>query len=183
MSKEFKSVSELGEGLGISKKEIEAALKERSLSKILTHLRVNEGLTQSGMAKKIKKSQSFVSKLENSTNDKIKFSELGEFLSPLGYEISINIGKPTTLADSILNTFSHLRSLIEKLKDNQRNDKKIMLGLANFENKLATDAINLTKLLIKSSKDKLDKLESPKAPSVHLEDDNELASENEESFA
>lgn len=83
MVKEIKSISELGHDLGLDYDELEAHIKNHCLSRLLTVLRIKKGLNEAEMATLINMPQTFVSKLEHSSNNEITIDDIIKYITPL----------------------------------------------------------------------------------------------------
>lgn len=169
MAREINKVSELGVDLGLSKKDladIDQEIDNRSLSRLLTMLRVKNKLTQSAMAKKIGVSQSYISKLEHASNDKITFKDLSNCLGPLGYEVIVGVNKPRSLTEKIMQAHRHMLDLCLELQKTQRDDKEILQGLASFEALAGKNILNLAELFINASHLKFKKIKAIEGPQV-----------------
>jgi transcriptional regulator with XRE-family HTH domain len=66
--------------------EFDQYIAERKLVKDLAILRSAQGLTQEGLAAKVGRSQSWVSKFENGTDDEVMIGDLRAYMSALGLE-------------------------------------------------------------------------------------------------
>ncbi|MDG5813865.1 XRE family transcriptional regulator [Chitinispirillales bacterium ANBcel5] len=169
-----KTISELSEALGFNKTEqekISKAIDNRSLSRYLTILRVKKGLTQGAMAKKMGVSQSNISKLEHSTNDRITITDVNNYVHTLGYELKLVIGKPKPLTTQIQYAYYHLVSLCKALGKTERNDQKILKGLAEFEKVAAHYMAKLAFMFLESSESKYNKLQQHSQPEICIEEE------------
>lgn len=173
MAKLVTKVSELAAELGFNQKEMQAIDKqvsERSLSRMLTVLRSKEDLSQAQMATKLNVSQSFISKLENATNDQMNLSDIGKYLSNLGYEMTINISKPKPISQRIIQAYARLTSLFSEFQKCARDDNDILIGMAKFESEAARNVMILAQQLVESSTSKLKKITVTEKPRIVIDD-------------
>lgn len=105
--KTYHSVSEMlndtvGDDLPLSAAELDEFSAQRKMVKELTILRSAKGLSQEKLADKIGRSQSWVSKFENGTDDELNFGDVKAYMSALGLEFRPGaIKQGATLVDEI----------------------------------------------------------------------------------
>lgn len=88
--KKIKDVSELSEALGFNKKEqkrIKEFIANHSFSRLLTVLRVKEGITENKLASLSGLPLRTITEIENSPNNLIKFHQAAKYLKALGYKL------------------------------------------------------------------------------------------------
>lgn len=173
MGERITKVSDLAKGLGFGKKTVQAMEKhvqERSMSRMLTVLRVKAGLSQKELAQKMGVSQSAISKLENAANDSITFADAGKFLSAIGYEMTLSVSKPKTIAERIIGAYAHLTRLIEEFQGCRRDDPDILVGMAKFETEAARNVLSLASKLIENSNSKLVQADVLIGPRLFVDD-------------
>ncbi len=86
----------------ISAAEFDAYVAERKFVKDLAILRSARGLSQADIAERIGKTQSWVSKLENGTDDGLRIGDLKCYLNALGLEFRPTAVKEgATLVDEV----------------------------------------------------------------------------------
>ena len=153
-------------------KQVTENIKNYSISQNLTILRAKANLSQSEMAKKMKTSQSFISKLESASNDQIKVDDMCSFLATLGYETTITISKPQNIAQKIKASYCQLVDLVKELQKYAVNDDAILEGIASFEIEATQNMLNLASMLIESSSAKLDKIHPRQEPQIILQNEN-----------
>ncbi len=174
MAKYIKKISDLSEPLGFNKKEqekIAKAIDNHSLSRYLTMMRVKKGVTQAEMAKKMGVSQSNISKLEHSPNDRITVTELADYVYALDCELKLTVGRPKPLTTQIKHTYGHLVSLCKSLAETERNDSKILKGLADFEKAAAYNMAKLAFMFLENSDSKYNKLQEHSQPEISVEEE------------
>jgi transcriptional regulator with XRE-family HTH domain len=175
MDQRISTISDLMNEMGVEKetaKQVTENIKNYSISQNLTILRAKANLSQSEMAKKMKTSQSFISKLESASNDQIKIDDMCSFLATLGYETTIMISKPQNIAQKIKASYCQLVDLVKELQKYAVNDDAILEGIASFEIEATHNMLNLASMLIESSSAKLDKIHPRQEPKIILQNEN-----------
>jgi transcriptional regulator with XRE-family HTH domain len=175
MDQRISTISDLMNEMGVEKetvKQVTENIKNYSISQNLTILRAKANLSQSEMAKKMKTSQSFISKLESASNDQIKVDDMCSFLATLGYETTITISKPQNIAQKIKASYCQLVDLVKELQKYAVNDDAILEGIASFEIEATQNMLNLASMLIESSSAKLDKIHPRQEPQIILQNEN-----------
>jgi transcriptional regulator with XRE-family HTH domain len=175
MDQRISTISDLMNEMGVEKetaKQVTENIKNYSISQNLTILRAKANLSQSEMAKKMKTSQSFISKLESASNDQIKVDDMCTFLATLGYETTITISKPQNIAQKIKASYCQLVDLVKDLQKYAVNDDAILEGIASFEIEATHNMLNLASMLIESSSAKLDKIHPRQEPQIILQNEN-----------
>ena len=175
MDQRISTISDLMNEMGVGKEtaqQVTENIKNYSISQNLTILRAKANLSQSEMAKKMKTSQSFISKLESASNDQIKIDDMCSFLATLGYETTITISKPQNIAQKIKASYCQLVDLVKELQKYAVNDDAILEGIASFEIEATHNMLNLASMLIESSSAKLDKIHPRQEPKIILQNEN-----------
>ena len=175
MEQRISTISDLMNEMGVEKeiaKQVTENIKNYSISQYLTILRAKANFSQSEMAKKMKTSQSFISKLESASNDQIKVDDMCTFLATLGYETTITISKPQNIAQKIKASYCQLVDLVKELQKYAVNDDAILEGIASFEIEATQNMLNLASMLIESSSAKLDKIHPRQEPQIILQNEN-----------
>lgn len=173
MGETITKISDLAKGLGFGDKALQAIEKkvhERSMSRMLTVLRVKAGLSQKEVALKMGVSQSAISKLENAANDSVTFADAGRYLSAIGYEMTVNASKPKTIAERIRGSYLHLIKLFEEFQDCRRDDPEILIGMAKFESEAAKNVLFLASKLIDNCSSKIALAEVLTEPRLQVDD-------------
>lgn len=143
MIKRFSSVSEMlhstADGAFAARFDRETA--NRSVARALFGLRNAEGLTQEELASKMGITQSAVSRLEHSDNERIRFEEVAQYVGSLGYKISVDIHKERNAVEwvkyHVLETQKHLRFLAELC----RGDASMANSVAGFFQEAAYNSL------------------------------------------
>ncbi len=172
-NKVVSKIADLAKDLGYTNQEVQSLNEEiikRSLSRFLIKLRTNEDVTQKEMEKRLGKSQSYVSKLENSNDENISVNELINYVEALGFEGNISVSKPKTLMEKIQSQYNGLINYFDKLQVLQREDDTIQAGLANFERTASRYMQSLSIALLKSSNSKVNAIKKSKSQIINLED-------------
>jgi transcriptional regulator with XRE-family HTH domain len=105
--KKYNSVSAMlkdvaDEESALSAAEFDQYVADRKLVKDLAILRSGQGMTQEDLAGKVGRSQSWVSKFENGTDDELSIGDLRAYMSALGLEFRPGAVKQgATLVDEI----------------------------------------------------------------------------------
>ena len=175
MDQRISTISDLMNEMGIEKetaKKVTENIKNYSISQSLTVLRAKANISQAEMAKKMKTSQSFISKLESASNDQIKIDDMCSFLTAIGYETTITISKPQNIAQKIKASYCQLFDLVKELQKYAVNDETILKGIAGFEIEATHNMLNLASMLIESSSAKLDKIHPRQEPQIILQNEN-----------
>ena len=175
MDQRISTISDLMNEMGVEKetaRQVTENIKNYSISQNLTILRAKANLSQSEMAKKMKTSQSFISKLESASNDQIKIDDMCSFLAAIGYETTITISKPQNIAQKIKASYCQLVELVKELQKYAVNDEAILEGIASFEIEATHNMLNLASMLIESSSAKLDKIHPRQEPKIILQNEN-----------
>lgn len=139
MAKKVENLSELAEGLGFDKAAVERikkAVQSRSLSCSLAALRASSGLTQGEMARRLKRSQSFVSKLESTPDDMLRIADIRQYAEAVGFRLSISVAKPATIAQQIRSTTGRLERLLEQFRQYERDDASIQAAIGRFQTEI-----------------------------------------------
>lgn len=174
MDQRISTISDLMKEMGVEKetaKQVSENIKNYSISQNLAILRAKANLSQSEMAKKMKTSQSFISKLESASNNQIKVEDMCTFLAMLGYETTITISKPQNIAQKIKASYCQLVDLVKELKKYALNDEAILEGIANFETEAARNVLDLASMLIESSSSKFNKIHPRQEPQIILQNE------------
>lgn len=174
MDQRISTISDLMKEMGVEKetaKQVSENIKNYSISQNLAILRAKANLSQSEMAKKMKTSQSFISKLESASNNQIKVEDMCTFLAMLGYETTITISKPQNIAQKIKASYCQLVDLVKELQKYALNDEAILEGIANFETEAARNVLNLASMLIESSSSKFNKIHPRQEPQIILQNE------------
>lgn len=174
MDQRISTISDLMKEMGVEKetaKQVSENIKNYSISQNLAILRAKANLSQSEMAKKMKTSQSFISKLESASNNQIKVEDMCTFLAMLGYETTITISKPQNIAQKIKASYCQLVDLVKELQKYALNDEAILEGIANFETEAARNVLDLASMLIESSSSKFNKIHPRQEPQIILQNE------------
>lgn len=174
MDQRISTISDLMKEMGVEKetaKQVSENIKNYSISQNLAILRAKANLSQSEMAKKMKTSQSFISKLESASNNQIKVEDMCTFLAMLGYETTITISKPQNITQKIKASYCQLVDLVKEMKKYALNDEAILEGIANFETEAARNVLDLASMLIESSSSKFNKIHPRQEPQIILQNE------------
>ncbi len=148
MTKAFKSVSEMvkhnAEDDRFSK-QLDSEIKNKSISKVLFLLRCKSGITQKEMSKKLNCTQSKISKIEHSSNDKQKVEDLIAYAKTLGMELSINFKKPMKVVDKVKYHAFEIKKHLDYLSKiaNEKKDNNLLEGIYKFFNESLVNIVHL----------------------------------------
>lgn len=173
MGQKISTTSDLMNAIGIDKdtaSKVNENIKNHSISQNLTILRAKAGLSQTEMAKKMKTSQSFISKLESANNNQIKIEDMCTYLATLGYETTISISRPQNIAQKIKSTYNQLSALLAELQKYAVDDDSILKGIAKFELEATHNMLNLASTLLERSSSKMKKIYPQPEPQIILDD-------------
>lgn len=173
MGQKISTTSDLMNAIGIDKdtaSKVNENIKNHSISQNLTILRAKTGLSQTEMAKKMKTSQSFISKLESASNNQIKIEDMCTYLATLGYETTISISRPQNIAQKIKSTYNQLSALLAELQKYAVDDDSILKGIAKFELEATHNMLNLASTLLERSSSKMKKIYPQPEPQIILDD-------------
>lgn len=104
MNKAFKTVSEMARHITDDKKfhkQLDSEIKKKSIAKVFFALRCQSKITQEEMAKRLGCTQSRISKIEHSSNNKQKVEYLIAYAEVLEMELSIDYRKPMKIVDKV----------------------------------------------------------------------------------
>ena len=81
--------------------ELEGYLADRNVSRALSTLRCTQKLTQSELAQRAGCTQSKISRIENSRNDRLKLDDLAIYARAFNMQVSIDFAQESSTADAI----------------------------------------------------------------------------------
>lgn len=146
MPKKVNDISELAEGLGLDTagiSKVRQRVASRSVSNMLSALRVRCGLTQKELASRMGKTQSAVSKLETASDDDFRLGDIRAYAAAIGFGISIDFTEPMTLAREIRQQLDHFVRLIDRLKEFDSGDAAVSEALDKFKNDMSGKLLDL----------------------------------------
>ncbi len=173
MGQKISTTSALMNEIGIDKEsasKVTENIKNHSISQSLAVLRAKANLSQAEMARKMRTSQSSVSKLESASNGQIKIDDMCTYLASLGYEMTISISRPQNIAQKIKTTYNQLSALLAELQKYAVDDDSILRGIAKFELEATHNMLNLASTLLESSSSKLKKIYPQPEPQIILDE-------------
>lgn len=136
MGKTYSNITDLINDLDADKRFKEKTIKyieNHSFSKYLSYLRCASNLTQEQLAKKIKCSQSRISKIESSPNDKTTIKDLADYGMALNKRMLIRYEDNDI---KIVNLIKHhafqIKHLLDKLASFPKGDKKMDEEISKF---------------------------------------------------
>lgn len=142
--KQYDTVTELVDDLvedEVFKKELEEELAGQSLATTLFSMRCAADLTQEEMAGKLGTTQSYVSKLEHATTDKITVRALEEYANALGLNLVVMFQRNMTAANSVKYHFFEIKRHLDRLLELAKDDAEIRKGVDAFYNEWLLNTI------------------------------------------
>lgn len=116
-----------------NRQQIEKNINDRRLVRYLSDLRCKKNLTQKQMSDKINRSQSFISKLENSKDAELTLEEIGVYAQMNNLALNISFTKKNaTLVDSIKYHAVKIKDHLDELMQLASGDKDIEHGVDQF---------------------------------------------------
>ena len=126
----------------------EKQLAERQLMKQLLLVRMEKGLSQEDVAKKMGCTQSKVSKLESSKDGDIQMDDLVKYSTAIGLRPQFMFFTDVAAANMIKHHFFETKALLQKLVDVAKDDPVIAKGVGHF---CAEAIVNYFKMLAESA--------------------------------
>lgn len=175
MAKTYSGVSEMVKGISSDKEFKEETLEylsHRTLARFLSTLRCGAGFTQKDMAEKIGCSQSKVSKLESSPDEKITVKDLIQFGQALDKRLAIGFeSQDITIVEQIKHHVFAIKHLLDQLAALAKDDDAMDKGVSHF---FMETAVNFFKCFHESSASlkriKVRKVTPKPPPALKVED-------------
>ena len=146
MSDSYRSVGDLVHGL-VDDKEFAEALKkdiaDLRLAKVLFAMRAVAGKTQAEMAAAMDRSQASISKLESSTVDRIRVSDLVAYARALDLQLSIRFEHKMRSVEAIKYHAVQIRRILDHLVKVAGEDHDIVKGVQNLHVETLIDLVQL----------------------------------------
>jgi len=146
MSDSYQSVGDLVHGL-VDDKEFADALKkdiaDLRLAKVLFTMRAVAGKTQAEMAAAMDRSQASISKLESSTVDRIRVSDLVAYARALDLQLSIRFEHKMRSVEAIKYHAVQIRRILDHLVKVAGEDHDIVKGVKNLHVETLIDLVQL----------------------------------------
>jgi transcriptional regulator with XRE-family HTH domain len=142
----FKSVSQMIETLSEDPKFVEATKQDAAERELVSHLfalRCLKGISQEEMAKHLGCSQGRISKLESTTDRKLRLGDVTKYASALDMELKIVLSpKSTTMADEVKYHWACIKRLLDSMVDLAKEDHTIAGGISKFFGEAAVNFLN-----------------------------------------
>lgn len=170
MTRTYQNVEEMVKGLSEDKKFKKSVLheiKNKTLSKYLFSSRCERNLTQGQLAKKIKCSQSRISKIENSFDEEITIKDLLEYGNALDLQLEIGYRRRNIkTVELIKHHFLKIKDCLTNLRQLAGKDKPMNEGAFDFH---IETIYNVVKMVLDSAS-KLNIHESAEKPkgTIHI---------------
>ncbi|MGL1935518.1 MAG: hypothetical protein OCD01_10870 [Fibrobacterales bacterium] len=174
MSKTIENISELAGPLGFTAKDqndLQNTIDNYSMSRLISMVRVKNKMTQKAFGTKICKSQAYVSKVENLSNDDLNIKDLTCCLQPFGIQVGFSLSKPKTIKQRLIDNHNELFTLIEDLKNLEREDEHILQGLAELKTEAAGNYIKILETMVQSTRKNMDQIDSMKELKIDIDKD------------
>lgn len=133
--KRFKSVGELMAGLDMPAEVVQEAQKNadaRQLTLKLSLMRLNAGVTQAEMAKRLDITQGAVSKLENGFDDDVTVKHLRAYAEATKMNVGFAVGRPPNHVEAIKLHAMGIRNHMKELAKLAHNDEDMERGIQEF---------------------------------------------------
>lgn len=135
----IETLSENPDFIKAAKKDI----AERDLVTRLFALRCVKGVSQEELARQLGCTQGRISKLESTTDRKLRLGDVAEYASALDMELRIVIApKSATMADEVRYHWACVRRSLDSMVDLAREDNTIAAGIARFFGEAAANFLN-----------------------------------------
>jgi transcriptional regulator with XRE-family HTH domain len=170
MAKTYQNIEEMVKGLSEDKKFKKSVLheiKSKMLSKYLFSLRCERNLTQGQFAKKIKCSQSRISKIENSFDEDITIKDLLEYGNALDLQLEVGYRRRNIkTVELIKHHYFKIKEYLNRLANLAGKDKSLIEGVKQFH---VEAAYNMLEMVLESASD-LDVSEETRKPKdlIHI---------------
>lgn len=159
MAKRYESVLDLVKDISDNKKfhsELRDEIESKSLAKTLFAIRCSKGIKQEQMAKRLDCSQGKISKLENSTIESIKVSDLVAYAKAMKLHLTICFHDRLTATQLIKFHVFEIKRHLDHLAKLAHKDKGIDQGIRGFISETLFNFLSMVKksaaLLPKQSK-------------------------------
>lgn len=149
--------------------DLERRLSSRNVTKSLMAQRAARGLSQADLASKLGCTQSRISKLEAGVDEDLRLGDLRQYLSAMGMDMTIVVGKHEPLAaEQIKYHWSCLGALLNRLVELAGRDSEIAKGVGRFSTEVA---FNIGSQLFEFLRRLPDDAKAEMPPMMFLEDD------------
>ena len=126
MEKHDASVSEMVRDAAPDKTfhdELEGHLADYNVSRTLCALRCSQNITQAELAKLAGCTQSKISRIENSRNDRLKLEDLAIYARAFNMQVAIDFAEESTAADAIGRLARQVRNSLNEVAEKARIDE------------------------------------------------------------
>ena len=147
MAKRYKNVAEMLQAMDLpadqKKRQIEY-LHARRLSRMLTVMRVQKGLSQTQAAEKLDWSQGRVSKLEKKADCDISVGDLLDYANALGMQMSISfLPEKMKIVDQVKFHAGEMYKLLQQLVKLCKDDEAMAKGVDQFHDQCLVNLIGM----------------------------------------
>lgn len=148
----YQSVSQMIEALSENPDFVKEATKHSAERELVAHLfalRCAQGISQEEMAKQLGCSQGRISKLEATTDGRLRLGDVAEYASALDMELRIVLApKSTTTADEVKYHWACVKRLLDSMVDLAKEDGTIAGGISKF---FGEAAVNFLSAILRSA--------------------------------
>lgn len=147
MNRKYKSVTDLIKSMdlpGEQKREQIEYINERQLSRLLTVMRSQKGMSQQQAAEKCGCTQSRISKLEYKEDRKITIGELLDYSDALGLDLSVQFTpKKMKIVDRVKMHAFQIEQQLQRLVKLSKGDKEMEKAVRGFHNECLTNMFSI----------------------------------------
>lgn len=151
MAKAYNNVMEMLDGLKATKdvkEKVECQVKGKTLSRYLYFLRCSNNLTQAEMAKKLKCSQSRISKIETAFDKDLTMGDILDYANVCNLDAEIGFrDKKVKKVDLIKYHAFRINEYLDELRELAKEDDKLIDAVIDFHEEAE---FNLNRLVRKS---------------------------------
>ncbi|TVR62579.1 MAG: XRE family transcriptional regulator [Spirochaetaceae bacterium] len=133
--KRFRSVTELVADVTDDENTIDAVKRtvdETSLGTMLFRIRCQRGLTQAQVATEMNTTQSAVSKIEHSPDDRISVRQIVRYTQAIGMTLTLTFDRPRNAVDQVKALFAEICEKMDELREIAGDDETIRRGVESF---------------------------------------------------
>ena len=102
--------------------EVEGYPGDDNVSRALSHLRCSQKLTQEELAKRAGCTQSKISRIENSSNDRLKLDDLTIYARAFNMQVSIDFAPESSSADAAVRLAFQIRNGLVDVAERERRE-------------------------------------------------------------
>ena len=111
---------------------VKRTIEETSLGTMLFRLRCRRGFTQAQVATEMNTTQSAVSKIEHSPDDKISVRQIVRYTQAIGMTMTLTFDRPRNAVEHVKALFAEICEKMEELRAIAGDDETIRKGVESF---------------------------------------------------